>query len=305
MEIIDYKAQYKLDLKEPEWKAMVEKIRRRDNNTCKHCGCRKKKGIEMNVHHLRYYPNRKPWEYDESDLITLCRDCHKKEHIRIDFEKLERGGYFFHKHHKGVGIIVNKSSDRIWFGLCWSETETEIDENGEHGRLYIQDEALKEDIRPATRTEIEDFWQKVKKYYKPDEISELLYFHVGSFLHINIPIGFKTQDIIKEKETIYKRCKDFIKEKYGYFLLVSDEYFAEFDDKYWKGHTNWTKATFPEACFHVASKKDVREEKQKDNIKNIKFINFNFTGYRAATIDELNEWLDYLYHLDCINEEKS
>ena len=43
MEIIDYKAQYEQDLKDPRWTALVKRIRYRDNDRCKMCGCKKKK----------------------------------------------------------------------------------------------------------------------------------------------------------------------------------------------------------------------------------------------------------------------
>lgn len=34
----------------------------------------------LNIHHLYYVKNYKPWEYDDNALITLCADCHKKRH---------------------------------------------------------------------------------------------------------------------------------------------------------------------------------------------------------------------------------
>lgn len=302
MEIINYKAQYEQDLKDPRWQALAKKIRYRDNDRCKMCGCKKRKGMEMNVHHLRYYLNRKPWEYDESDLITICRDCHRKLHETIDFDRLGCGSYFYHKQHKGVGIVIRKYTDRIWFGLCWTETDTNEGEN--HGRLYIQDEAYKQDIRPATKPEVADFWVKVEKYYSPEAIEVLFDLHVRSLLPINNYVDWKIRDIFQKETTIYKKHQAFIKEKYDYFLLVSNDNFAEFDDKPWYGHTNWTVAVFPKAIFHVASKNDVKTKPQHDNIRNVTFENFDFTGYRAATIDELNEWLDYTYHLDSLYEKR-
>lgn len=34
----------------------------------------------LNVHHKYYIEGKKPWEYDNDALITLCQDCHKLEH---------------------------------------------------------------------------------------------------------------------------------------------------------------------------------------------------------------------------------
>lgn len=34
----------------------------------------------LNVHHKYYIAGKKPWEYDNDALITLCQDCHGLEH---------------------------------------------------------------------------------------------------------------------------------------------------------------------------------------------------------------------------------
>ena len=34
----------------------------------------------LNVHHKYYVNGKKPWEYDDEALITLCQDCHCLEH---------------------------------------------------------------------------------------------------------------------------------------------------------------------------------------------------------------------------------
>lgn len=34
----------------------------------------------LNIHHKYYIQNHKPWEYDDSALVTLCEDCHQKRH---------------------------------------------------------------------------------------------------------------------------------------------------------------------------------------------------------------------------------
>lgn len=34
----------------------------------------------LNVHHKYYVRGKKPWEYDDDTLVTLCADCHKKRH---------------------------------------------------------------------------------------------------------------------------------------------------------------------------------------------------------------------------------
>lgn len=34
----------------------------------------------LNVHHTYYIEGKKPWEYEDSALVTLCENCHKKRH---------------------------------------------------------------------------------------------------------------------------------------------------------------------------------------------------------------------------------
>ena len=36
--------------------------------------------IVLQVHHKRYYTGMLAWEYDDSDLVTLCQECHSKIH---------------------------------------------------------------------------------------------------------------------------------------------------------------------------------------------------------------------------------
>ena len=52
----------------------------RDDFKCRDCGTTD----DLNVHHIRYLAGRKPWEYDDGDLITLCGKCHKKWHEEIE-----------------------------------------------------------------------------------------------------------------------------------------------------------------------------------------------------------------------------
>jgi len=49
----------------------------RDDFTCIACGDDSK---TLHVHHMRYFDEKDPWEYDMADMVTLCEDCHKREH---------------------------------------------------------------------------------------------------------------------------------------------------------------------------------------------------------------------------------
>lgn len=63
-------------LKDPRWQKKRLKIMQRDNFTCQHCGSMDK---SLQVHHLIYHKDYKPWEYESSELITLCSKCHEVE----------------------------------------------------------------------------------------------------------------------------------------------------------------------------------------------------------------------------------
>lgn len=80
-------ATYAEKLKDPRWQKMRFYIFSRDNWACTQC---KSTTNSLQVHHIRYFKNCNPWEYDERYLITLCEICHKSEHgIAPSIQQLE------------------------------------------------------------------------------------------------------------------------------------------------------------------------------------------------------------------------
>ena len=82
---MNYSEQYK----HPNWQKKRLEILNRDNFTCQKCG---DKETTLHIHHLIYYNNRKVWDYKNSDLVTLCKDCHElisnhKKLSKADFKK--------------------------------------------------------------------------------------------------------------------------------------------------------------------------------------------------------------------------
>lgn len=65
-----------------QWKTCRERIMQRDNFKCCRCG-RSYAEVELQVHHINYYPSKRPWEYPDVELITLCKGCHAQEHGKI------------------------------------------------------------------------------------------------------------------------------------------------------------------------------------------------------------------------------
>ncbi len=59
-------------LKSAHWRETSRRIRERDGHTCQDCG-----GAGSHVHHLTY---RRLWHERDSDLVTLCPECHGRRH---------------------------------------------------------------------------------------------------------------------------------------------------------------------------------------------------------------------------------
>jgi DNA-directed RNA polymerase subunit RPC12/RpoP len=76
---------YEVLLQNPMWISKRESIKKRDNNKCKNCGSTSL----LQVHHKQYHIIsktgifRRPWEYNEKYLITLCSRCHHIGHIKF------------------------------------------------------------------------------------------------------------------------------------------------------------------------------------------------------------------------------
>lgn len=92
---------YSEKLKDPRWQKKRLKILERDNFTCKLCGDNK---TTLHIHHFKYINGNDPWEYDDKDLVTLCKNCH----IILEHNK----NFIFKK----VKIIKIENSDsKIYF----------------------------------------------------------------------------------------------------------------------------------------------------------------------------------------------
>lgn len=63
-----------------DWKAFRDEVIRLDGGVCVRCGRGRVVGVVLQVHHKRYLPGKKPWEYPYELCETLCRGCHAQEH---------------------------------------------------------------------------------------------------------------------------------------------------------------------------------------------------------------------------------
>jgi len=65
--------------KDPRWQKKRLEILERDEWACRLC-CDEK--TTLHIHHTWYDKNKKPWEYEDHQLITLCETCHEEEKIK-------------------------------------------------------------------------------------------------------------------------------------------------------------------------------------------------------------------------------
>lgn len=69
---------YSEKLKDRRWQALAAKVKDKANWKCEDPDCQSPQESNLQVHHVAYIPKFDPWEYDESLLIALCEDCHKR-----------------------------------------------------------------------------------------------------------------------------------------------------------------------------------------------------------------------------------
>ncbi len=72
------KSNYSELLKDPRWQKLRLRVFDRDEWRCRACHSKEK---TLHAHHLFYSREAEgPWDYELSDILTLCDDCHENEH---------------------------------------------------------------------------------------------------------------------------------------------------------------------------------------------------------------------------------
>ncbi len=64
-------------LRDPRWQRARLDTMQRAGFACERCG---DKETTLNVHHKNYKRDHAPWEYELSNFVCLCRDCHEIVH---------------------------------------------------------------------------------------------------------------------------------------------------------------------------------------------------------------------------------
>ena len=74
---MSHSGRYKKMLSDARWDRRRMEILRRDGYRCTNCGA----SGHLNVHHRWYIYGRKPWQYPDRCLVTLCEKCHHHVHF--------------------------------------------------------------------------------------------------------------------------------------------------------------------------------------------------------------------------------
>lgn len=89
--------------KDPRWQRRRLEIMSRSRFHCERCDTEDK---TLHVHHKKYFKGRKPWEYDDSELICLCSTCHESCHDLNTFIALSTADLLDWSHSRIVGYVI-------------------------------------------------------------------------------------------------------------------------------------------------------------------------------------------------------
>lgn len=73
------KKSYSEQLLDPRWQKKRLKILDRAEFHCEYCG---DGDTTLHVHHKHYLKGREVWQYDNDQLVCLCKVCHMVQHER-------------------------------------------------------------------------------------------------------------------------------------------------------------------------------------------------------------------------------
>jgi len=69
------------------WRRIVREVFARDGNCCRRCGSGGHKDAPLNAHHVRPWAGNPGLRRKRSNIITLCRPCHRWVHSRANADR--------------------------------------------------------------------------------------------------------------------------------------------------------------------------------------------------------------------------
>ena len=123
------KLEYNRLLSDSKWLSKRKVILKRDKQACKHCRSK----CNLQVHHLYYIVDNKPWEYSNSCLVTLCDTCHSEWHdkyvVQIFCKGTEINGRKKYKAPTKQSWYNNKYKPKVKVIGKFKPTKEEIEQN--------------------------------------------------------------------------------------------------------------------------------------------------------------------------------
>ena len=104
-------------LKNPRWKQRRLEILEIDDWKCKRCGIDE----DLQVHHLHYRKGLLPWEYEDDELMVVCKECHENIHsFEDELEELSKNCISEIVHGKVIDefIYSNQQSKKKYYIEC-------------------------------------------------------------------------------------------------------------------------------------------------------------------------------------------
>lgn len=268
---------YNQDSKELQWKFKSDNIRIRDNYTCRLCGA---KDMPLEVHHIRYISGREIWDYEDGDLVSLCKDCHEGIHCREASFNLKEGEFAYHRKLKGVGFVEEVKDESIVLDVCWNENEHNI---------CLKPEAKRTEVRPATEEEIDEFWEKVEKYLDDRTILEYLIDYVDKHLPIEHQINARVAQPLQKAQEEFVRIEQELTDTYKGLLLVSDDDYALYYDI---RHED-SDSPYPIPGFIVTKKKDMVGKTEEFIGISVPYNKLDLAKYRKAKKKDFRFFMDF------------
>lgn len=74
-----------------KWKKVLRRIYARDQGICKRCNLAKHGYRAMHAHHIHPWAGNPDLRFDESNIVTLCRECHRWVHSPLNLNREFRG----------------------------------------------------------------------------------------------------------------------------------------------------------------------------------------------------------------------
>jgi hypothetical protein len=142
---------YSEKLKDPRWQKKLLEIMQRDDFTCQDCN---NKEETLHVHHKTYEFGKDPWEYPDTNFITLCWECHETEEIsKVEFNSAVQNLLLTGFSYKNLWMLISQLDYPSKFA---------IDERIRYISFCASNEYLLNEAKDMIEKGLDDFFEELK-----------------------------------------------------------------------------------------------------------------------------------------------